>query len=88
MLVLAPTLGQVTPVCYGEGQCILSVYLDDTPTTSVDECNDICQSIDFCQDWTLLIDEGLCFSFADCAEFDTDCENCYSGTRTCGGSFK
>ncbi len=74
--------------CFVDGECTQSLFVGQYSAVDAQECLDICKDHEGCQYFTYFGQDDTCVNFANCEVLDDkDCEECYSGNRTCSGIF-
>ena len=71
--------------CFASGECNDSVFVGEYQAVDSQGCLEQCREDQLCLYFTYYEDEENCLGFADCVNFEEDCESCYSGEVTCDG---
>ena len=76
------TRGCMNEQCNAPGSCVDQLVGVGEAFTR-DDCIRLCHDNEECMWWTFVVEENLCELFSGCDHFNSECEICISGERTC-----
>ena len=66
--------------CYTEVECVGATSTGVAHSTNAEECHDLCHDVTGCNYFTYYTASSYCFTYANCPEINSECEDCISGT--------